>query len=506
MTNDPLHQLIKSLNGTEKRYFKLYANKQDGEKDYIELFDFIDKTKNYSESALKEAFKKRDFIAHLSVIKNYLFNTIIDSLHEYSSYTTVEHKLEDLLKKITVLYHKGLIDLSIKYIEKAKKIAQANECFAELIKILEIQRLIAFKSSSQQYKKLNEITDELLATVEKFHNLHHYINLDTKISQLFYGLNGQMDYIKIQELINHPLYTNEKLAFSNRALVMLLGTKATYYSIIEQNDAKAAHYVHLILQNHENNPVLKENPLKYAETIHRYLTIAAGAGKYDLHNQYLTILKKLSETKIAAKDKGFIIGSYYLNLFYSNAFFGLFSENKEIYKTIKNEVIHNALVPLVLRIGIQYFLCVTLIGLHHFKDALKLITQELLCNENIFSILRRSSRLLLLIVHYELGNTEQLVNEIEAAQRLQHNTTYTPIELQLFKFFKQLSNAYNSKEILQHFESFKATLQQLSYQPDTDPITKYFDFRTWIESKLKRTTFAALVKENAKSMLSSPKT
>ena len=40
---DHLIQLIQSLTKAEKRYFRLYANLQSGEKNYLFLFDLINK-------------------------------------------------------------------------------------------------------------------------------------------------------------------------------------------------------------------------------------------------------------------------------------------------------------------------------------------------------------------------------------------------------------------------------------------------------------------------------
>ena len=59
MPKTPSHKLfnlVKSLSGSEKRYFKLFVNKNQTGKDnkYILLFDALDTQENYDDEALRE--------------------------------------------------------------------------------------------------------------------------------------------------------------------------------------------------------------------------------------------------------------------------------------------------------------------------------------------------------------------------------------------------------------------------------------------------------------------
>ena len=55
--SDNLHALIKSLTQTEKRFFKLSASIHKGERNYMKLFEAIDKQREYDEVALRKIFK-----------------------------------------------------------------------------------------------------------------------------------------------------------------------------------------------------------------------------------------------------------------------------------------------------------------------------------------------------------------------------------------------------------------------------------------------------------------
>lgn len=87
-TREQLFKLIKSLSKNEKRYFKVFARKNDdGETksqfNYVMLFDAIDGQKNFDDEKLKVMVKSKLQITHLPVLKNQLFELILKSLTEY---------------------------------------------------------------------------------------------------------------------------------------------------------------------------------------------------------------------------------------------------------------------------------------------------------------------------------------------------------------------------------------------------------------------------------------
>ena len=81
-TTDNLIKLIQSLSKAEKRSFKLYANRNSStpeELKFLQLFDFIDKTSNYSdEVALAKLTEIKK--SQLSNIKAHLYKQLLTSL------------------------------------------------------------------------------------------------------------------------------------------------------------------------------------------------------------------------------------------------------------------------------------------------------------------------------------------------------------------------------------------------------------------------------------------
>jgi hypothetical protein len=86
--SDDLYRLIKSLNKSEKGYFKKFAAKNEvgSKQNYIVLFDAIDRMEEYDEERLRVSLKKESFIKQLPVYKVYLFNLILKSLSLYGAF------------------------------------------------------------------------------------------------------------------------------------------------------------------------------------------------------------------------------------------------------------------------------------------------------------------------------------------------------------------------------------------------------------------------------------
>src|SRR4051812_15460175 len=80
MTPAATIKLVGSMSGPEKRYFKLQAKMQDGTKDYLTLFNLIEKHKIPSTEELKTAFKTASPKSSWEHSCIYLGNTIVDTL------------------------------------------------------------------------------------------------------------------------------------------------------------------------------------------------------------------------------------------------------------------------------------------------------------------------------------------------------------------------------------------------------------------------------------------
>src|ERR1017187_9978966 len=141
-----LFQLIKSLDGNEKGYFKKYSQIHSPESgnstNVIRLFDALDDMDEYDEAEIKRIFKGEAFLTQLSVTKNYFYASILKSLRSYSSKASVHLQLLAVLLDVQLLTGKGLYEKALECILAVKKKAAENEYFGYLTELSEAERMI----------------------------------------------------------------------------------------------------------------------------------------------------------------------------------------------------------------------------------------------------------------------------------------------------------------------------------------------------------------------------
>ena len=92
-----LFDLIKSLTPEEEKQFTLLSSLQQGEKNYIKLYNYIQKQENYDEESVKNHFKNEVFVQHFASEKNQLLHHILKSLRFHRQATSASAKIDAVL-------------------------------------------------------------------------------------------------------------------------------------------------------------------------------------------------------------------------------------------------------------------------------------------------------------------------------------------------------------------------------------------------------------------------
>src|SRR5512147_1909317 len=172
--SDPLFRLIKSLNPSEKRYFKIFfkSDKEVEEANFIKLFNIIDKQEDYDEQKILEQ-EKTFKASQISNMKAHLFRQILQSINNYNPNNDIEIKIREVLNHTNILYNRALYDQCWKMLEKARQLAEANDKQILLYEIIEFEKklltklirtdiydrvLDLVKESEMQQKKLQSVS------------------------------------------------------------------------------------------------------------------------------------------------------------------------------------------------------------------------------------------------------------------------------------------------------------------------------------------------------------
>lgn len=126
---DDLVSLIRSMNPKERRYFKLQAQAHGRQTDklYLRLFDFLHTQAEWSESAVREAFKAEGFLNQLNVACDYLYRKLLAVLRDYDKAKLVPLEASRRLDELSVLFERGLYPQCMRQVRLALRYATRME-------------------------------------------------------------------------------------------------------------------------------------------------------------------------------------------------------------------------------------------------------------------------------------------------------------------------------------------------------------------------------------------
>ncbi|OFY91622.1 MAG: hypothetical protein A3K10_11345 [Bacteroidetes bacterium RIFCSPLOWO2_12_FULL_31_6] len=365
---DNLFLLIKSLTKSEKRYFKvntLSASKDNS--NYNRLFDIIDKQEVFDEKMLIKCFKNNKNFNY-SFAKNYLLNTIIKSLYNFSSINTPEAKINNCIDLAEVLETKQLYNLSIKYINKAKQLCYENELYAQIIRALQLEIRISGKLFPPASSTTSELEKEFNSALDTLKNNYDYYFLEIKLNECLKNSTAHNNDEKINDLFKNKLLSDLSEAISPVAKLRYNRIKGIQF-YLNGDFTNFYETQKFIIKQYEKNTVdIKSNPIKYCRLLFDYLTACSYLEKYDEIISYLTVLHELSQSKISGEHKNIITGYYFIVLTDVCFKIGLpdyiveyISSNKEFIAELLS-----ALTP-----NLQSLLLFHLVRLNYFANDLK---------------------------------------------------------------------------------------------------------------------------------------
>jgi hypothetical protein len=498
--NDHLFQLIKSLDKNEKRYFKLNSSHYGNEKQCIELFNCIDKQKEYDEEKLKKFIKNKQLLKRLNYNKHYLYNMLLKSLRPYSSGSTKEVLLKELLYDIHFLTQKRLYNRSLKLIEKGKKIGYKYEKYLILLELFRWERNIIFA------KKPGNVDAYIIRSFKEEKEVHKKMMNESKMEELsktiFAILNKEGDLRKglklqaVNKLLSHPLLKNSNLALS------FLG-KFHYYIIhsncfrIKGNFKKSFEYNKTLIAFMESCPwQIEENSAPYTTTLSNFLGITKIMYKHAEFMETLNKMKRMPAHTINYKARMF--ERVYINETDYYMLMGEFGKAIALSKEITEGIrLYKGKITAVAELGLNYIMGYASFGNKNFREAIKWLNKVLHNgNPDLRQDVQSAARILNLISHFEIGNEDMLeyltkstinfLNKIDGLFKL---------ESIVLEYLKNIALQKHNKNDL--FRELHHEVLLILKKPTEKQVLENFDIISWIESKIEKRNFAEIVREKS---------
>ena len=504
-SSDEIFQLINSMSDKEKRFFrkKYILFIADEDNNYLKLFDEIskqtDESEDYDEKKIKEGSYSGKFIKNLSFHKNYLYNTLLNSLALYNKESKDIFNVRNLITQAEILSDKLLYDQSLKILKRAKKITHEKDLLNNQYEIINAERLIGkYTNTAEEYTAKSEMFfADQKNIIELQKNLLDYYVLNEKVGIFLRSFGSgrvrdKEDLKEFDKTFDNPLLKNienaktffSKYIFYNLHLQYHL-TKHNFEEAYEFSKSAAA-----LWENNLNKITGKLD--NYIFSLNNLLNCQSRTLRYKDCELTLVRLKDIERRfpeNITESNKVFIFYSVsvlMLSNYISNTNIAkLISAEDDIKSNLKK---YELKITVYQRIILYYFLSCSNFIRSDFVNCLY-------WNNKIFNLGRTDlsedyqcyAKIIQLISYFELGYTDSMEYALKSAYHfITKRKKVYKYESIIQKYLRRSFRIKTDKELEDMFREMKDELKAILNDDYEKNAFDAFNIIPWLDSRIRK--------------------
>ncbi len=499
---DKLHSLIQSLSKSEKRFFRLFSNLSGtaSQKKYLKIFEVFLHEKKYDEAAIKEKLRQKGIVSltNWGSDKNYLYLQILESLRLQHKDAYAKTRARFHLDTSNILYKKGLYRASLSECSKAKKLVEKYNIISMMPDILLQERILkSYLGPPFSISELEDVIQQFNASLTDLDQFNKYDYLyRSAISSLYTKgkARTEEDYQhlkQIEEKLQQLSINNNKGIHSQ---IRFHQTRAAIFYMKNEPTKEYLEINRIIRLIEEDLDFKEESQFEYITFLSHSLRLSKtiDPSSYpDKLESFLNTPKNLKRDKKKTEARVFSMGysTHLVKLLDEGNYEEGLSFKPKITQTLKK---YKELISTSIHINFEYKFAYLHFGNGELTQALKhvnTILNEYSPNDrtDVYSF----ARILSLVIHYELGNyslisyyLKSVVNYLKKVSRL---SPYEHAILTTIKLLPRIREEKERKDLL--LGKKEEILNFFKNNPDEKHLIVFFDFITWIDSKLENKSF-----------------
>ena len=485
-------KLVHSLSGPEKKQFRQTSRKRKGEKDYLILFDLLDKALTQNETELINLFKDESPTASPDNTSRYLVKLITDSLISTKVEKDNYFSMLQGLMRVKILQERSLSEEALRELKKIRQKAEITQ--NHMIHYLALRQELNHLSLSN-FPDISdtELTDMQMKTKSSLRTLHHIEDHYSLYEQLRYRLvysgriTSEADKRKLNDLILSEVSIvggKEKNSLESKKLHLLF---QSFYLTDIGDYHSALKTFNELNKLFENNPNFREYPpMDYYSTLEGILDSLRTDEQYSAMKQYI---KKLNAIDLTDCPDYFCKLVRKTAAVYQLSWLTAESRIPEAMSLISS-FDKNLFQPMHLlhdekQWELFFYTSLAFFQNKEFKKAHQWI-QHISTELSGFILLPvwKCIRLLNIIIHYELKDLSYLNYEIRSYKRSVHNKSrISKTERMVFKTIQLNPNAHSmikNKILAPQVNRYIKNINEDKYEKQ---LLKYFRFDQWVTQK-----------------------
>jgi hypothetical protein len=508
--SEDLFHLIKSLTSSEKRYFRLQMQVFGNEQKSIRLFELLDQQLGYDEASLLQKAPEIK-AAQISNLKAHLYKRLLNCMRSYHLRRNKDISIREYIDQAQILFDRGLYNQCNKMLKKARKLAHKNDNLELMLEILKMEKqVVAQGIGNENPDKVNAIINEVKDVNNRINNINTLSNILVRLNNWYVktGFVRKEEYLEeVKKFIktSMPSFDEKSLSFNEK--LNLYNVHVAYYQFI-QDFGNAYKYARKWVQLFDDFPdQIQFKSIMYIRGIHSLLIAQNKLMKYQEFVQTTQKLKDVYEIPgIELNENIRAMLFKYITIHEINRYFltGDFSGGISLVTKIERD-----LDQFVDKLGkhstiIFYYKIACMYvgdGNHHMAVLWlqKIINEQ---NVDLREDVHCFARILNLISHFELGNTDIIDYYIKSTYRfLLARDDLNNYQQYILKFLKNLTKETTDSELVKRFEHLRAQLLTLIDNPYESRSFSYFDIISWLESKIQKRSVQEVIQEKARKKI-----
>lgn len=501
---DALFQLVRSLEKSEKRHFKLYINRSSAKEELriTQLFDALDKMAEYDERLL---LKKLSPITkpQLANLKTHLYKQLLASLRLLKTAENIDLQLSEQLDYARLLYNKGLKHQSLKILERAKEMAKANHKFNFLAQVISLEKKIETlhitRSSQERMEQLAEESREITGHIDRVSRL------SSLALQLYrwYIRNGHARNVGDEKDIR--AFFREQLPADAHTItdfyeLLYLYQSYCWYAFIRQDFLLYYRYAQKWVDLFDSKEIMiGVEPGHYIKGMHTLLNAHFDLRNFRAFEETLHRFEAYAASPLANLHDNFRIHTFvYINAAKINQHLmeGSFSEGLALVRQIEGPMHDNALyIDRHRLIVFNYKIANLHFGAGDYSACIDYLQKVMEGQGDLRIDLQCYARVLHLMAHYELGNYDLMESLSKSVYRFMAKMkNLTVVEEEMFRFLRH-SFVFSPRELKPELEKFLQKIKHLEGNRFETRSFAYLDIISWVESKVYEKPLSAIIKE-----------
>ncbi|MCO6361004.1 hypothetical protein [Roseivirga pacifica] len=507
---DPLFELIKSLNKTEKRHFRLFAKRSGSTDDvkFIKLFDAMESMKTYDDQAILKKVKSIKKV-QLSNQKANLYKQILASLRQYHIGQNIDIQLREQLDHAKVLYNKGFYKQALKMLDKTKSVAAQNKHFTIALEVMEFEKLIESQYITRSIEnRAEELTNAVQETIEIVSSAHKLSNLTLNLYSLYLKkgyAQDESDFQRIRAYFkeNLPELNWDNLTFYER---LYFHQAHVWYNKILQDFPSVYKHALAWVELFKQNPEMVQK--QQVHFIKGYSNLLDALFQLQYYTKFCEVL---AEVETLSKDKNIVTDLNtevlifkFLYISKINKYFmeGNFKQGVKLIPEIldKLELYKEQIDPE--RVLMMYYKFASLyFGNADYRKTIFYLNKIIYFKDvKLREDIHCFARILSLIAHFEDGQDYQLEYQIKSTfQFIGKMNEQQQVQKEIFQFLRK-SGKITPDELKSEFKGLYNRLERLNEDPSERRPFLYLDILSYLKSRIENRPVDEVVQEKFRTL------